>query len=70
MAKPSTFEDLLANWSTLELKADLAVPYVTARKMREHKSVSISHWPALLKAAQRKGFRLTVDDLVAMKRAA
>lgn len=70
MAKPATFEALLGNWSTLELSADLRVPYVTARKMRERKSVSIIHWPSLVTAAQRKGLRVTIDDLVAMRRAA
>lgn len=64
---PETFDGLLAHWTTPELSADLQVPYVTARKMRERKSVGVSHWPALIDAAQRRGIRIEYRDLVAMK---
>ena len=65
---PDTFETLLANWTTPELSAELGVPYVTARKMRERKSMGITHWPALIKAAQSRGIALDFERLVAMRR--
>lgn len=69
MRKPTNFPDLLSHWSTLELSADLAVPYVTARKMRERESVGVKHWPALIEKAEAKGIVLEYSDLVAMHRA-
>lgn len=70
MRKPKTFPDLLTHWSTLELSADLSVPYVTARKMRERGSVSVPHWPTLIEKAASKGLNLEYSDLVAMKQRA
>lgn len=64
---PDTFEALLANWSTPELSADLGVPYVTARKMRERKSVGVDHWPRLVDAATRKGISIDVAKLVELR---
>jgi hypothetical protein len=64
-----TFDDLLSRWTTLELSAALGVPYVTARKMRERKSVAVPHWAALLAAAAERGIFLSYDDLVAMRSA-
>lgn len=66
-SKPSTFSELLANWSTSDLSADLGVPYVNARKMKERGSVAPEHWQTLITTAKRRGFRLTPDDLVAMR---
>ncbi len=69
MKKPATFSELLTHWSTLDLSADLDVPYVTARKMRERESVGVKHWPALIEKAEAKGIILEYSDLVAMHRA-
>lgn len=68
MTKPNTFADLLDHWTTLELSADLGVSYVTARKMRERKSVSVSHWPTLIDAARRKGIDINLDILMELRR--
>lgn len=70
MQKPTTFPELLANWTTLDLSEDLGVPYVNARKMRERGSVSVDYWPSLIEKASAKGIDLEYSDLVAMKRAA
>ena len=67
MQKPNTFPELLDHWTTPELSAALAVPYVTARKMRERRSVGIGHWPRFIEAAGDKGIRLTLDDLARMR---
>lgn len=67
MREPQTFSELLADWPTLQLSADLGVSYVTARKMRERESVGIAHWPKLIETARRKGFKLSYDRLVAMR---
>lgn len=64
---PDTFDALLAHWTTPELSADLGVPYVTARKMRERKSVSVDHWPRLVEAAQRRGIPISVEKLMRMR---
>lgn len=64
---PDTFETLLAHWTTPELSADLGVPYVTARKMRERKSVGVDHWPRLVEAAARKGILLNIERLMEMR---
>lgn len=68
-AKLTTFPALLSHWTTLELSADLDVPYVNARKMLERQSVGITHWPRLIDAAAGKGIPLRYSDLVAMRRA-
>lgn len=70
MAKPSTFEELLAMWETPKaLSADLGVPYVNAQLMKRRKSVGVDHWPRLIEAVGAKGLRLTTDDLLAMRAA-
>lgn len=68
LTKPKTFEDVLALWvSPTELSVDLGVPYVTAQMMRRRKSIGVDHWPAVIRAAKRKGVRLDNDDLVQMR---
>lgn len=69
MKQPDTFSELLADWPTLQLSADLGVSYVTARKMRERESVGIVHWPRLIEKAKKRGIRLSYDRLVAMRAA-
>ena len=64
-----TFDDLLSRWTNGELSAALGVKYVTARKMRERKSVAVPHWSALVAAAAERGVILSYDDLVAMRSA-
>jgi len=69
LSKPDTFAALLGHWSTVELAADLGVPYVNARKMRERQSVDAAHWDKLLTASKRKGLGIEFNDLVEMRRA-
>jgi hypothetical protein len=73
MAK--TFADLIGTWprrtdedgrkltSIATFAADVGVAYYHAQTMRYRNSISVEYWPAVIKAAKKRGRTLTHEQL-------
>lgn len=60
-----SISDLIALWPTLaDFAHDLGVDYGAAKQMRRRSSISVKHWDKLMRAARRKGVRISADMLV------
>lgn len=61
-----TFRDLIDKWeSVASFARDLGVRYTTAASMYDRNSVGSTHWPALKRAARRRGFTDIADETLA-----
>lgn len=69
MKKLQTFDDVLALWATPKaLSDDLGTIYVTAQLMKRRRSIGVDHWPRLIQLLGDKGYSVTTDDLLEMRR--
>lgn len=56
-----TFRDIVKLWPTIQAFADdVGVGYEAARKMAARDTISEVHWQAVVDAAKRRGYRLSV----------
>lgn len=66
------FRSVIDRWpkpSISQFADDVGIHYVTAQVMRHRNSISPDHWPAVVDAAQRRGFREITLDLLCRLRA-
>ena len=69
MKKLETFDDVLALWeSPKALSDDLGTIYVTAQLMKRRGSIGVDHWPRLIQLLAERGYTVTTDDLLAMRK--
>lgn len=69
MKKLETFDDVLGLWvSPKALSDDLGTLYVTAQLMKRRRSIGVDHWPRLIELLAGKGYIVTTDDLMEMRR--
>jgi|GEM_PF-4655105 len=67
MRKIDSIESLFSLWSSLsELAEAIQAKPDTVRKWRKHQRIPQDSWLAVIKAARRRGVRLTADDLLAL----
>lgn len=63
-----THSEIAGLWPThAEFARDLGCGYENAKKMRmdARRRISPEFWPALIAAAERRGFNITIDMLLA-----
>lgn len=66
---PDTFTQLIEDLGGAQKLARLIeVTDLHARAMKQRASIEPEYWPALVKGAARKGIKLGMEDLVAMRR--
>jgi hypothetical protein len=69
MKKLLTFDDVLALWETPKaLSDDLGTLYVTAQLMKRRRSIGVDHWPRLIELLAARGYTVTTDDLLEMRK--
>jgi hypothetical protein len=57
--------DLFALWpSDADLGRDIGVPYPTVSAWKQRGSIPTSHWPAIIRAASKRGYREVTADLL------
>lgn len=65
------FRSVIDRWpkpSIAQFAEDVGVHYVTAQLMRHRNSISPDHWPAVVEAAQLRGFdEITLDLLLRLR---
>ena len=60
----NTYDDIFNSWeSVADFARDLQVPYSTAVKWKERKSIPSGHWFDLIQVASSKGVPVTYADL-------
>ena len=65
MPQPRTFRDIIGLWpSAAQMARDLATLERTVRKWRDRGSIPPEHYPAIIKAAQRRGFGAVTLELL------
>jgi len=64
---PDTFDALIEAWGIAIFAADLGVNYSTANAMKQRNSVAVKYWDAIRKAAPKRGFKVSVEDLLKMR---
>ena len=71
-----TFADLIGTWprdpqedrtSIGSFAADIGVPYQHAATMKQRNSIAVEFWPAVIRAAGRRGIEITNDSLLKMR---
>lgn len=63
----TTFTNIIACWeSNADLASDLGIGTAHARTMRERNSIPPIHWPRLVEAASRRGFKGVTHDALAV----
>ncbi len=74
----TTFADLIGTWprgsdngrkltSIATFAADVGVAYSHAQIMRYRNSISADYWPAVVRAAKRRGKAVSHEDLMCMR---
>ncbi|HZF44729.1 MAG TPA: hypothetical protein VEZ26_00220 [Sphingomonadaceae bacterium] len=59
-----TFADIVALWpNAVALAGDIGESPVTVRAWRLRNSIHASHWRSIVRAAEGRGIKLTLDDL-------
>lgn len=64
---PDTFDALIEAWGIALFAADLGVNYSTANAMKQRNSVAVKYWDAIRTSAPKRGFKISVDDLLRMR---
>ena len=60
-------EDVFSCWDSLPaMAADVQVSAGRVKKWWQRKRIPNAHWPALIAALNRKGKKLSADDLLVM----
>lgn len=66
---PDTFTQLIEDLGGAQKLAGLIeVTDLHARMMKQRASIEPEYWPALVEGAAQRGIKLTMEDLVAMRR--
>lgn len=65
---PTTFEDMINTWGIATFADDLGIGYSSANAMKQRVSVPVKHWPSVLLSAEKRGFALDTDTLLAISR--
>ncbi len=66
------FRSVIDRWpkpSIAQFAEDVGIHYVTAQVMRHRNSIGPDHWPAVVDAAQRRGFSEITLELLCRLRA-
>jgi hypothetical protein len=74
MMKHASFSELIGDWprddgqtSIGTFARDIGVAYYHAQTMRYRRSISVEFWPRVISAAQKRGIKITHEDLVEMR---